>query len=47
MEQDEAPSGEDEDTEPGLNMMATGASKENHDSLYWLDGPSPNLDNVE
>jgi hypothetical protein len=47
LEQDKAPFDEDEDTEPRLNTMATGASKENHDGLYSLDGPSPNLDNVE
>jgi hypothetical protein len=47
LEQEEAPSDEDEDTEPRLNTMATGASKENHDGLHWLDGPSPTLDNVE
>jgi len=47
LEQDKASSDEDEDTKPRLNMMASGASKENHDGLYWLDGPSPNLNNVE
>jgi len=47
LEQDRASSDEDEDTEPRLNMMASGALKENHNGLYWLDGPSPNLDNVE
>jgi hypothetical protein len=42
----EATSHSDEDSEPDPDLT-TGPSNRNHDGLYWLDGPPPNLDNVE